>query len=83
VALACGNQINEVLIQVMNVCICLIANMPIDLGWWRIVDIASIWCNCRIAGGYNAVGIPDNFLLDVSHDSSFSTSGALGSQARP
>ena len=44
--LECGNEIDEVLVEVLNLRIGLVADMGIGLGWRSIICIVAIWENC-------------------------------------
>ena len=61
--LTCGNEIDEVLVEVLNLRIGLVADMGIGLGWRSIICVAAIWENCRVKGGDNAVHMTDEFFL--------------------
>ena len=63
-ALTCGNQIGEIFVEVLNVPIHLVTDVGISLGSWCIVNVASIWQNCWVTSGDNAVGKLGDFLLD-------------------
>jgi len=86
VPLACASEINEVLFEVLNLRIGLVADMGIGLGWRSIVCVAAIWESSRVKGGDNAVHMTDEFFavsspsLDEARISS--TSGVSGNQAR-
>ena len=41
--LACGNEIDEVLVEVFDLRIGLVADMGIGLGWRSIICVAAIW----------------------------------------
>lgn len=85
--LACGSKINEVLVEVLNLRIGLVADMGIGLGWWSIICVAAIWENSRVKGGDNAVHMMDEFFAVSSPSSDearvSSTSGVSGNQSRP
>ena len=66
VALACGNQIDEILVEVFDFCMWLIADVWIDSRWWNTIHIASIRLDSWIGGADNAIHIVDEILLCTS-----------------
>ena len=65
VSLAGGHQISQVLIEVLDIPIHLVADMWVDLGRWSISDVAAIWEDSRVDSGDQLVSMPDDVLLEA------------------
>ena len=50
-SLAGGHQVSQVLVEVLDITICLVADMGVDLRRWSISDVAAIWEDSRVDGG--------------------------------
>ena len=64
VSLAGGHQISQVLVKVLDVPICLVADVGINLWSWCISNVAAIWEESRVGGGDKLVSMPDDVCVE-------------------
>ena len=64
-SLAGGHQISQVLIEVLDIPIHLVADVWVDLGRWSISDVAAIWEDSRVDSGDQLVSLLDDIFLEA------------------
>ena len=65
VPLAGGYQVSQVLIEVLDIPIHLVADVWVDLGRWGISEVAAIWEDSRVDSGDQLVSLLDDVLLEA------------------
>ena len=65
VSLAGSHQISQVLIEVLDIPIHLVADVWVDLGSWSISDVAAIWEKSRVDSGDQLVSLLDDVFLET------------------
>ena len=65
VSLAGGYQVSQVLIEVLDIPIHLVADVWVDLGSWSISDVAAIWEDSRVDSGDQLVSLLDDVIPEA------------------
>jgi len=63
VTLACGNEVGQVLVKVLDLSIGLVANVRVSLGKWSLINVASIRQNSRVDCADNPVNMLDESCM--------------------
>ena len=62
-ALAGGHQVSKVFVEVLDVPICFVADVGINLWSWCISNIAAVWKDSRVDSGDKLISMPDDIFL--------------------
>ena len=64
VSLEGGHQMSQILVKVLDVPVCLVADVGINLWSWCISNVAAIWEDGRVGGGDKLVSVRDDLCVE-------------------